>query len=40
MTVAAEELGTALHVGRLAHTLNLACGKALKITSASHLCCS
>ena len=31
---------TSLHVGRLAHTLNLACGKALKITSASHLCCS
>ena len=32
-TMAAEELGTSLHVGRLAHTLNLACGKALKITS-------
>ena len=37
MTVAAEELGTPLHVGFLAHTLNLACGKALKITSVSHL---
>ena len=37
MTVAAEELGTCLHVGCLAHTLNLACGKALKITSVSHL---
>ena len=37
MTVAAEELGTSLHVGCLAHTLNLACGKALKITSVSHL---
>ena len=37
MTVAAEELGTCLHVGFLAHTLNLACGKALQITSVSHL---
>lgn len=37
MTVAAEELGTCLNVGCLAHTLNLACGKALKITSVSHL---
>ena len=37
MTVAAEELGTCLHVGCLARTLNLACGKALKITSVSHL---
>jgi len=37
MTVAAEEFGSSLHVGCLAHTLNLACGKALKITSVSHL---
>ena len=37
MTVAAEQLGTCLHVGCLAHTLNLACGKALKTTSVSHL---
>lgn len=37
MTVAAEELGTCLHVRCLAHTLNLACGKALQITSVSHL---
>lgn len=37
MTVAAEELGASLHIGCLAHTLNLACGKALKITSVSHL---
>lgn len=37
MTVAAEELGTCLNVGCLPHTLNLACGKALKITSVSHL---
>ena len=37
MTVAAEELGTCLHGGCLAHTLNLACGKALKTTSVSHL---
>lgn len=29
ITVAAEELGTCLHVGCLAHTLNLACGKAV-----------
>ena len=37
MRVAAEELGTSLHVGCLAHILNLARGKALKITSVSHL---
>lgn len=37
MTVAAEEFGSSLHVGCLAHTFNLACGKALKITSVSHL---
>lgn len=37
MTVAAEELGASSHVGCLAHTTNLACGRALKITSVSHL---
>lgn len=35
MTVVAEELGTSLHVGCLAHTLNPACGEALKITCES-----
>lgn len=37
MTVAAEELGTSSDVGCLVHTLNLACRKALEITSVSHL---
>lgn len=37
MTLAAEEFESLLYFGCLAHTLNLACGKALKITSVSHL---
>ena len=36
MIVAAEEYG-AIHIGCLAHTLNLACGKALHITSVANL---
>lgn len=37
MTLAAEEFESFLYFGCLAHTLNLARGKALKITSVSHL---
>ena len=35
ITAATEELGTSLHVGCLAQTLSLACGKALKTSSES-----
>ena len=35
--VAANAFGAELHVGCFAHTLNLACGKALKIASVSKL---
>lgn len=31
MTVAAKEAGLTIHIGCFAHTLNLACGKALKL---------
>ena len=37
MIVAADEFGCSLHVGCLAHTLNLACGKALKLSSVTNL---
>ena len=37
MLAAAKEFGAFLHVGCYAHTLNLACGKALKINSVSQL---
>lgn len=37
MSVAAKEFGTELHVGCFAHTLNLACGKALKLPAVSRL---
>lgn len=37
MFVAGREFGAEVHVGCFAHTLNLACGKALKISSVSRL---
>ena len=37
MIVAAKEFETELHVGCFAHTLNLACGRALKISSVAKL---
>ena len=37
MIVAAKEFETELHVGCFAHTLNLACGTALKISSVDKL---
>ena len=37
MTVAVKEAGLPLHIGCFAHTLNLACGKALKLGNVSKL---
>ena len=37
MTVAARELGSTMHIGCFAHTLNLACGKALQIEEVAQL---
>ncbi|XP_021339826.1 zinc finger BED domain-containing protein 1-like [Mizuhopecten yessoensis] len=37
MSVAAKEFGTTLRVGCFAHTLNLACGRALKLNTVSKL---
>lgn len=37
MAVAAKEFGSSLHVGCFAHTLNLACGRALKLNKVSKL---
>ncbi|XP_045202544.1 uncharacterized protein LOC123556020 [Mercenaria mercenaria] len=37
MFVAAKQFETELHLGSFAHTLNLACGKALKLPTASRL---